>query len=113
MNYIAVLQADPDQRYQITCPDFPAIHAMACNLGAARLLAEAAIQIHIEELERHGAFLPEPSSLQEVLKREPGADAILVLVEPHPEPDLAREAVTPRPMMRAVPGPRAAVIGAA
>ncbi len=84
MNYIAVLRPDPEQRYHIRCPDFPAIRAMACNLGVARLLAEAAVQIHVEEMQRSGIPLPEPSALHDVLDPCGDADAIVVMVDANP-----------------------------
>jgi predicted RNase H-like HicB family nuclease len=64
--YIAVIHKDPDHGYAVTFPDFPDLITFAAFLEGAPDVAASHLTIHLDEIERGGVALPEPSSFEAI-----------------------------------------------
>ena len=64
--YIAVIHKDPDHGYAVTFPDFPGLITFAAFLEGAPDAAASHLTIHLDEVERGGAAMPEPSSFEAI-----------------------------------------------
>jgi predicted RNase H-like HicB family nuclease len=64
--YLAVIHKDPDHGYAVTFPDFPGLITFVAFLEGAPAVAASHLTIHLDEIERGGAALPEPSSLEAI-----------------------------------------------
>jgi predicted RNase H-like HicB family nuclease len=64
--YLAVIHKDPDHGYAVTFPDFPALITFAAFLDGAPDVAASHLTVRLDEVEREGAAMPEPSSFEEI-----------------------------------------------
>jgi predicted RNase H-like HicB family nuclease len=64
--YLAVIHKDPDHGYAVTFPDFPGLITFVAFLEGAPAVAASYLTIHLDEIERGRAALPEPSSLEAI-----------------------------------------------
>jgi predicted RNase H-like HicB family nuclease len=68
-NYIGLIHKDADSDFGVSFPDFPGVITAGITLDDARAMAEEALLFHIDGMVEDGEVIPEPSTLQEVLKQ--------------------------------------------
>ena len=82
MNYIGVIHKDPDSDFGVSFPDFPGCITAGHTLGEAKAMAEEALELCIEEMQKAGEPIPAPSSFDAVLADPDFADGAAFLVVP-------------------------------
>jgi predicted RNase H-like HicB family nuclease len=82
--YIALIHKDADSAFGASFPDLPGCISAADTLEELRPMIEEALGFHIEGMIEDGATVPEPSTLDEILKAEGYADAVAVMVVKSP-----------------------------
>jgi predicted RNase H-like HicB family nuclease len=78
--FIALIHKDADSDYGVSFPDFPGVITAGRTLDEARALAEEALAFHIEGLIEDEEALPEPSSLEAVMKNRRNRDGVAILI---------------------------------
>ncbi len=68
-HYIALIHKDADSDYGVSFPDLPGVVTAGTDLDDARRMAEEALQFHIEGMIEDGDAVPEPSTLEQVMRR--------------------------------------------
>src|SRR5262245_19734977 len=84
-SYIALLRKDPDSDYGVEFPDFPGCVSAGQDMEEARMMAEEALELHIEGMIADGDRLPRPSELEEIMEEPENREAVALLVTV-PEP---------------------------
>jgi predicted RNase H-like HicB family nuclease len=79
--YIALLRKDPDSDFGVDFPDFPGCITAGSTLEETRLMAQEALEAHIELMVELCQMVPEPSPLCDVMADTENAEAIPFLVE--------------------------------
>ncbi len=79
--YIAIIHKDPTSDYGVSFPDFPGCISAGETLDEARLMALEALSGHISVMEEYGETIPEPSTLETVMKDPDFADGVAVLID--------------------------------
>lgn len=79
--YFAVIIQDPDMNFDVTFPDLPGCVAMATTFEEARLVAGETLAQHLARLEREGAPIPEPSTLEAIVGGEGNHCGAAILVQ--------------------------------
>ncbi|WHA41342.1 type II toxin-antitoxin system HicB family antitoxin [Agrobacterium larrymoorei] len=79
-NYIGLIHKHADSDYGVSFPDFPGVVTAGTDLDDARLMAEEALSLHVEGLLEDGDAIPEPSSLDDVMKDGENKMAVAILV---------------------------------
>ena len=74
--YIALLRKDPDSDFGVDFPDFPGCITAGSTLEETRIMAQEALQAHVECMVELGQRVPEPSSLDDVMADPENAEAI-------------------------------------
>lgn len=74
--YIALLRKDPDSDFGVDFPDFPGCITAGSTLEETRLMAQEALEAHIECMRELGQTIPEPSALGDVMADPENAEAI-------------------------------------
>ena len=80
-HYIALIHKDVDSDYGVSFPDLPGVITAGSDLEEARKMAAEALAFHLEGLAEDGEAVPEPSSLDEVMKVKENNDGVAVLIE--------------------------------
>jgi len=89
--YIALLRKERKSDYGVDFPDFPGCVTAGKTLEDAREMAAEALQFHIEGMLEDGEALPEPTTLDEIMKDRHNRDAVAFLVTvPAGRPKLVR-----------------------
>jgi len=83
--YIALIHKDPNSAFGASFPDLPGCISTADTLEELRPMIEEALGFHIEGMIEDGEAVPEPSTLDEILKADGYADAVAVMVVKAPE----------------------------
>jgi predicted RNase H-like HicB family nuclease len=83
--YIALIHKDPTSAFGASFPDLPGCVSAADTLEELRPMIEEALGFHIEGMIEDGDAVPEPSTLDEILKAEGYGDAVAVMVVKAPE----------------------------
>ncbi len=83
--YIALIHKDSGSPFGASFPDLPGCISVAASLEELRPMIEEALGFHIEGMIEDGEAVPEPSTLDEILKAEGYADAVAVMVVKAPE----------------------------
>ncbi len=83
-SYIALIHKDPDSDFGVSFPDFPGCITAGSTLDEARGLAAEALTFHIEGLVEDGDAIPEPSSLEAVMRDPENRDGVAILVDVTP-----------------------------
>ncbi len=83
--YIALIHKDPSSAFGASFPDLPGCISAADTLEELRPMIEEALGFHIEGMIEDGEAVPEPSTLDEILKTEGYTDAVAVMVVKAPE----------------------------
>jgi predicted RNase H-like HicB family nuclease len=78
--YIALLRKDPDSDFGVDFPDFPGCITAGSTLEETRLMAQGALESHIECMVELGQIIPEPSPLDDIMADPENAAAIPFLV---------------------------------
>jgi predicted RNase H-like HicB family nuclease len=78
--YIALIHKDADSAFGASFPDLPGCISAADTLEELRPMIEEALGFHVEGMIEDGDAVPEPSTLDEILKTEGYADAVAVMV---------------------------------
>jgi predicted RNase H-like HicB family nuclease len=83
MEYIAYLHKDSKSDFGVSFPDFPGCVTAGRTLEEARRMAAEALALHIEGMAEDGEAIPEPSTIDDVVKDPAmkGAVAFLVSVD--------------------------------
>jgi len=84
--YIALLRKEATSDYGVDFPDFPGCVTAGETLEDARRLAAEALEFHIEGMLQDHDPLPEPSSLDAVMRYQDNRDAVAFLVEVASQP---------------------------
>ena len=79
-SYTALIHKDADSDFSVSFPDFPGCITAGRTLEEARGLAAEALQFHIEGMVEDGQKIPEPSSLDAIMKERENRDAVAFLV---------------------------------
>jgi predicted RNase H-like HicB family nuclease len=79
-SYIALLRKEPDTDYGVEFPDFPGCVTAGKDLAEAQMMAEEALELHIEGMIADGDQLPAPSSLEEIMADPENRETIALLV---------------------------------
>lgn len=90
MHYIAYLHKTRKSDYGVSFPDFPGCITAGRTLEEARRMAAEALALHVEGLLEDGEALPEPSTLDGLVRDPALKDAVAFLV---PLDDNAEKAV--------------------
>jgi predicted RNase H-like HicB family nuclease len=80
VHYIAYLHKDRKSDYGVSFPDFPGCISAGRTLEEARRMAEEALALHVEGLIEDGETLPEPSTLDGLIRDPALRDAVAFLV---------------------------------
>jgi predicted RNase H-like HicB family nuclease len=78
--YIALLRKDPGSDFGVDSPDFPGCITAGSALEETRLMAQEALEGHIECMLELGQLITEPSALDDVMADPENAEAIPFLV---------------------------------
>lgn len=68
MDYIAIIHKEPGSCFGVSFPDFPGCISAGATLEEARLQAKEALEGHIRLMKEDKEPVPDPSSLDEVMK---------------------------------------------
>jgi predicted RNase H-like HicB family nuclease len=79
--YIALLRKDTDSDFGVEFPDFPGCVTAGSTLDEARKEAAKALRFHAEGLAEDGAAIPQPSSLDAIMRHRENSDAVAFLVD--------------------------------
>ena len=79
-HYIALIHKDPSSDFGVSFPDFPGCATAGETMEEARVMAEEALTFHIEGMLEDGDAIPEPSSLEDIMRVRENKDAVAFLV---------------------------------
>ncbi len=82
MHYIAIIHKDDNSDFGVSFPDLPGCISAGKTLEEARLMATEALETHVSYMIEEGLVVPEPSSLDAVIKHEDYEGAVAVLPVP-------------------------------
>ena len=68
MDYVAIIHKDHDSDFGVSFPDFPGCITASRTLNEAKDRALEALTGHIEVMRETGEAVPDPSSLDEVMR---------------------------------------------
>jgi predicted RNase H-like HicB family nuclease len=83
--YIALIHKDRHSSFGASFPDLPGCMSAADSLEELRPMIEESLSLHIEGLLEDGDALPEPSTLDAIVKSKDYADAVAVMVVKSPQ----------------------------
>jgi predicted RNase H-like HicB family nuclease len=78
--YIAIIHKETKSDFGASFPDLPGCISVAKTLEKLRPMIEESLGLHIEGMVEDGEALPEPSSLDKIVKSKDYADAVAVMV---------------------------------
>lgn len=80
-HYIALIHKDADSDYGVSFPDLPGCVTAGSTLDEARAMAAEALAFHVEGMTADGEAIPEPSSLEAVMRDPENRDGVAILVD--------------------------------
>lgn len=80
-NYIALIRKKSNTAFGVDFPDFPGCITVGDTLDEALSNAREALGLHIQGMTADGEQVPEPRSLEAVLKEKRNRDAVPCLVQ--------------------------------
>ena len=83
--YIAVIHKEKSTAFGASFPDLPGCISAASTLEKLRPMIEESLGLHLEGMIEDGEAVPEPSSLDKIVKSKDYADAVAVMVVKVPE----------------------------
>jgi predicted RNase H-like HicB family nuclease len=78
--YIALLHKDRDSDYGVSFPDFPGCITAGMTLEEAQRMAAEALAFHIEGMIEDGDAIPDPSTLDAIMRARVNRDAAAFIV---------------------------------
>src|SRR5271154_1124295 len=96
MEYIAYLYKDRDSDFGVSFPDFPGCITAGRTLEEARELAVEALTLHMAGVIEGGEGIPEPSTLDELVRDSAMKDAVAFLVSAEAPEKTVRVNITAR-----------------
>jgi len=78
--YIGLIHKDAGTDYGVSFPDLPGCVTAGVDLDEARRMAEEALALHLEGMEADGGPIPEPSSLEAIMRDRENRDGVAILV---------------------------------
>ena len=79
-HYIALIHKQNDSDYGVSFPDFPGCVSAGLTLEEARQMGAEALAFHIEGMVEDGEPVPEPSTLDAVMRDPENRDGVAILV---------------------------------
>lgn len=79
--YIALIHKDAGSDYGVSFPDLPGCVTAGTDLDDARVMAEEALALHLEGMEADHDPIPEPSSLEAIMRDRKNRDGVAILVK--------------------------------
>jgi predicted RNase H-like HicB family nuclease len=79
-SYIGLIHKDPESDFGISFPDFPGCISAGSTLEEVHQMGAEALVFHIEGLSEDGEAIPEPSSLDVVMRDPENRDGVAVLI---------------------------------
>src|ERR1700733_3296223 len=79
-DYIALIHKEDDSDYGVSFPDFPGCVSAGSSLDEARRMGAEALAFHVEGMIEDGDPLPEPSTLDAVMRDPDNRDGVAILV---------------------------------
>ena len=79
--YIGLIRKDAQSDYGIEFPDFPGCITAAKSLSEAQVMAQEALNAHIEFMAEDGEVLPDPSSIEEIMTKRANKGTVAIMVE--------------------------------
>ena len=83
--YIAVIHKEKSTAFGASFPDLPGCISAASTLEKLRPMIEESLGLHLEGMIEDGEPVPEPSSLDKIVKSKDYVDAVAVMVVKAPE----------------------------
>ena len=83
--YIAVIHKEKGSAFGASFPDLTGCISAASTLEKLRPMIEESLGLHLEGMIEDGEAVPEPSSLDKIVKSKDYADAVAVMVVKVPE----------------------------
>ncbi len=80
-HYIALIHKDDAIDYGVSFPDFPGCVSAGSTLDEARAGAAEALAFHVEGMVEDSDALPEPSTLEAVMRNQENHDGVAILVD--------------------------------
>lgn len=80
VHYIALIHKQNDSDYGVSFPDFPGCVSAGVTLEEARRMGAEALAFHIEGLVEDGEPLPEPSTLDAIMRDPDNREGVAILV---------------------------------
>ena len=78
--YIGLIRKDIKSGYGVEFPDFPGCITAAKTLTEAQIIAEEALNAHIQFMAQDGEKLPIPSSLESIMSKKANKNAVAIVV---------------------------------
>lgn len=79
-HYIALIHKDPASDYGVSFPDFPGCISAGADLDEARAMGAEALALHVQSMVEDGEAVPEPSSLEDVMRDPENRDGVAILI---------------------------------
>lgn len=79
-HYVGLIHKDANSDYGVSFPDLPGVATAGTTLDDARSMATEALALHLEGLAADGEAVPEPSSLEDIMRDEANRDGVAVLI---------------------------------
>lgn len=79
--YIGLIRKDKKSDYGVEFPDFPGCITAAKTLAEAHVMAQEALNAHLEFMAGDEEIIPEPSSLEEIMSKRANKNAVVIVVE--------------------------------
>ncbi len=93
-NYIGIIHKEQKSDYGVSFPDFPGCVSAGQTMDAVRALAEEALALHVTGMMEDGDAIPEPSSLENVMREAENRDGVAILVPLRISPKTVRVNIT-------------------
>jgi predicted RNase H-like HicB family nuclease len=101
--YIGIIHKDAGSDYGVSFPDFPGCISAGESLEEARAMAEEALNFHVEMMVEAGEPIPEPSTLDAVMRDPDFRDGVAIMLPLKQAPRVVRVNITlPDDVLRAV-----------
>lgn len=78
-NYIGLIRKEPGSDFGVDFPDFPGCISAGVTIDEARRMAQEALELHVDGMLADGERLPQPSTLDQVMRDPDNADAVAFL----------------------------------
>lgn len=80
-HYVALIHKEDSSDFGVSFPDFPGCVTAGRTLEEARLMAQEALELHVEGMVEDDEAIPPPSPLDEIMKIRESKEAVAFLVD--------------------------------